>query len=242
MNIYDKWIIKQFIAHRGLHNEIYPENSTGAFMNAVEKGYAIELDVHDIDDGTLVVFHDNKLARMTDVDGYVCNLTADKLKGIRLNKTDYRIPSFSETLEAVNGKTPILIEIKNDNKVGVLEKKLLDALKEYKGEYAVQSFNPYSIDYFRINAPEILRGQLSCFFKGEKLAFYKKYILKRMLLNKTTKPDFISYEITDLPNRYVRRNAGTPVLGWTARSEEEYEYAKKYCNNIIFENFLPKPF
>jgi len=235
----DKWLISKPIAHRGLHNDIYPENSIGSFLHAAEKNYPIELDVRAIDDGTLVVFHDKKLARMAGDDGYVCTLSRGALANLRLAKTDYAIPFFDEVLETVSGKTPVLIEIKNDNKAGALEKKLLESLKTYKGEFAVQSFNPYSIDFFRINAPHILRGQLSCSFKGEKLAFYKKFVLKRMLMNKTTKPDFISYYFYDLPNRFVKRYDGVPVLGWTTRSEAEREYALKFCDNIIFEGFEP---
>ncbi|MDR3318166.1 MAG: glycerophosphodiester phosphodiesterase [Clostridiales bacterium] len=240
MDIYSKWLVKQFIAHRGLHNDVFPENSLGAFQNAIDNNYAIELDVHELDDGTMAVFHDDKLARMTGVDGYIGNLTAADLKAIRLLNTEYGIPTFNETLDFVAGRTPLLIEIKNTNKVGGLEKKILDALKEYNGEYAVQSFNPYSIEYFKNNAPHILRGQLSCFFRGTKISAFRRIVLRNMLLNKSTKPDFISYDFGDLPNRFVKKYPGRPVLAWTIRSDSDMERALPYCDNIIFEGFIPK--
>jgi len=242
VNIFEKWIIKDFIAHRGLHTDKEPENSIGAFLNAIKKGYPIELDVRIIDDGTLIVFHDAKLGRMTGDDGYACNLKRDDLKDLRLNKTEYTIPTLEEALAAIDGKVPVVIEIKNECKAGPLEKKLLEILKEYSGEYAVQSFNPYSLEFFRVFAPHIMRGQLSCSFKGEKLAWYKKFFLKRMFMNKTTKPDFIAYKFSDLPNRFVKKyqDKGLPLLAWTIRSDADYELVKQYCDNIIFEGFEPQ--
>jgi len=115
----------------------------------------------------------------------------------------------------------------------------LEILQGYKGKFAIQSFNPYSLEYFKINAPGIMRGQLSCFFKESDLAWYKKYVLKRMLLSKKAKPDFVAYHFGDLPNPYCKK-AGVPILAWTIRSEADYEQAKPYCDNIIFEGFAPK--
>ena len=54
-------------AHRGLWNETLPENSMGAFENAVAHGYGIELDVHLSSDGKVMVFHDDTLTRMCGV-------------------------------------------------------------------------------------------------------------------------------------------------------------------------------
>ena len=74
MEIFNSWLVKDYIAHRGLHNSHVPENSIGAFINAINQGYAIELDVQQIADGTVIVFHDNSLSRMTGKDGYTKNL------------------------------------------------------------------------------------------------------------------------------------------------------------------------
>ncbi|GHV04126.1 glycerophosphoryl diester phosphodiesterase [Clostridia bacterium] len=238
MNIENSWLVKKPIAHRGLHDDVHPENSLGAFDNAAKHGYPIELDVHLLDDGTLAVFHDESLCRMTGRDGYITNLKAADLKEIRLGKSDEKIPTFAETLEAVAGRTPILIEIKNDGKIGGLEGVLLGLLKTYKGEVAVQSFNPYSVEYFKKNAPDVPRGQLSCFFKGEHLARYKKYMLKRLMLFKTARPDFIAYKFDELPNRWVTRRR-VPVLAWTLRSNADLEQVKEHCDNFIFEGFIP---
>ena len=163
MNIFETWLCTKYIAHRGLHDDSAPENSLASFKKAIENGYAIELDVRPLADGTIVVFHDEALGRMTGADGFISNYTYDDIKDLRLLKTTEKIPTLEETLKFVNGQTPILIEIKNMGKVG-FEKNIWKILSSYKGEYAVQSFNPYSLEWFKINAPHVKRGQVASFF------------------------------------------------------------------------------
>ena len=241
MSILDSWRCTRPIAHRGLHNEAMPENSLGAFENAIAHGYPIELDVRTIGDGSVVVFHDGKLSRMSGLDGYVSTLEPEKLGDIHLFGTEYTIPTFEKVLEIVNGRVPILIEIKNEDKVGGLEKSVAEILNAYTGEYAVQSFNPYSLGYFASSMPHVMRGQLSTFFKKEELAgYFRRVFLTKMKLNKSvSKPDFVSYNAEFLPNKYVTR-AALPTLAWTVRSSAQADKLAPYCNNIIFEKFIPE--
>lgn len=241
MEIFNSWLVKDYIAHRGLHNKLNPENSMGAFVHAIEEGYAIELDVQQIADGTVVVFHDTSLSRMTGRDGYTKNLVKAELCDYKLLGTDFCIPTLEEVLNEVAGQVPILIEIKNENKVGELESAVWKILQNYYGDYAIQSFNPYSLKWFKDNAPSVLRGQLSSSFKGTSLPFFKRFALKRMLLNKKVScPNFISYESKALPNRFVKKYNNLPLLAWTVRSQSEYLQIVKHCDNIIFEGFIPK--
>ncbi len=245
MNIHDTWICKTFIAHRGLHDDERPENSLAAFQNAIDKGYAIELDVREIADGTIVVFHDDTLGRMTGADGFINNYTYDDIKDLTLASSKEHIPTFEETLALINGQVPVLVEIKNYGKVG-FEKNVWKILSKYKGEYAVQSFNPYSLEWFKLNAPHVTRGQLACFFKSDNtkdynVGFFKRFVLKRMLLNKrVSEPHFISYQVEDVPNRYVKKYKDLPLLVWAVRNEETYNRVKKYVDNIIFDGFIPQ--
>lgn len=240
MDLFNSWLVDQPIAHRGLHDKTSPENSISAFEKAIEAGYPIELDVQMISDGTVVVFHDSSLSRLTDNDGYLKFLTKTDLEYLSLKDSDEKIPTFQQVLEVVDGKVPLLIEIKNEGKVGELEKNVLELLQNYKGEYAIQSFNPFVLEYFYKHAPEIPRGQLAGYLKDAKLTFFKKFALKRMLLNKKiSHPDFISYEAKHLPNRFIRKFKNLPLLAWTVQSQSEYLRVVKHCDNVIFENFEP---
>ena len=241
MDLFKTWLVETPIAHRGYHGKNAPENSLAAFEAAIEKGYAIELDVQLLVDDTVVVFHDESLARMTGNDGYLKYLCKDDLKSLNLKDTKETIPTLAEVLALVDGKVPLLIEIKNKYKVGKLEQRVIDLMKNYHGEFAIQSFNPYSLAYFKKHAPSFLRGQLAGFLKKEKLSWFKKFGLKRMLLNKkVSEPHFISYEAATLPNRFVKKYKNLPLIAWAIRSKEEYMRVVKYCDNIIFEKFGPE--
>lgn len=241
MDLFKTWLVETPIAHRGLHSKGVPENSLDAFAKAIEKGYAIELDVQLLSDGTVVVFHDEALARMTGNDGYIKYLNKNDLKALKLKGTKESIPTLEEVLKFVDERVPLLIEVKNQHKVGKLEQAVIDLLKNYQGEYAVQAFNPYTLSYFKKHAPNILRGQLSGFFKKEKMSWLKKVLLKKMKFNKkVSEPHFISYEADTLPNRYVKKYKNIPLLAWAVKSKEEYLNVIKYCDNIIFEKFDPE--
>ena len=231
---------KKPIAHRGLFNKEnnIPENSVLAFEKAIEKGFPIELDVHLSKDRKIVVFHDDNLKRMTEIDKKIKALNYNEIKDLKLDNTNCKIPLFSDVLKLVNGVVPILIEIKSDRKTGETEKELVKILKEYNGKYAIQSFNPFSLIWFKKNLPEVPRGQLASNFTKDKMLAVQKYVLKNLYFNFLTKPDFISFSINDLPNKKVEsfRNNGNLVLGWTVRNKNDLEKAKKYCDNIIGES------
>jgi len=239
MQAEQNFLINSYIAHRGFHNKENPENTLGAFKRAIEHGYSIELDVQLLSDGNVVVIHDNKLSRLCGVDKYLSNCTYNDIKDLKILNSTFYIPTLKEVLDFVDGKTPLLIEIKNTLKVGELESKTYELLKNYSGEFAIQSFNPFSLQWFKINAPNIIRGQLSSFFKGEDLSWFKKSLLKRLKLNKISSPHFISYNAENLPNKYVKKT-NLPVLAWCIKSQEEYMRVIKHCDNIIFENFEPE--
>ncbi len=238
------WLTKRPIAHRGLHDPSNgrPENSLAAFKAAIEHNYIIEMDVRLSADGRVVVFHDDTLGRMTRQTGPVAAASWEQLKTLRLSGSDQHIPLLEDALDLVDGKAPLLVEIKNAlRQVGDLERQAWRLLRKYKHTYAVQSFNPYSLRWFRKYAPAVIRGQLSGDFRDIKLALHRKMILKHFGLNYISRPHFINYDINVLPNKIVKRlrRKGKLVLGWTARSPEEYQRALRYCDNIVFEQFCP---
>ena len=238
-DIWQSFIVQKMFAHRGLHDEKSPENSLSAFEKAIEKGYAIELDVNPIMDGTPVVFHDSKMSRMTGKDKYIQNISREEFNETTLLTSGEKIPTLEEVLKFVDGRTPLLIEIKNQQKVGELEKAVWEILKNYNGEYAIQSFNPYTLQWFKNNAPKVWRGQLAGFFKGEKLSLFKKLVLRRLGMRKITEQNFVSYDLRNLPNRFVK-HLEIPLLAWTINNQEQYIKSVQIADNVIFQNCEPK--
>ena len=172
-------LLRRPFAHRGVHN-VYPENSIPAFQRAIDMGLAIELDVHLSSDGQVVVFHDDNISRMTGANEYIKFLTYEQIKQYKLNDTDYIIPTLQDVFNLVRGKVPILIEIKTNNDMKKLVPALKQLIDEYEGKVFIQSFNPFVLRRCYKAMPNVLRGQLSSFFVGERLQFYKKAPIKRL--------------------------------------------------------------
>ena len=144
-NLYGTWVTTKLIAHRGFHdnNSNAPENSLAAFKLAIENGYAMEMDVQMSSDGVLVVFHDDTLTRVCGVEGKIAQTPIEELKKLHLYNSNEQIPTMEEFLNLVDGREPILIEVKDHANIGELEQKLTDMLHNYKGEFIIESFNPF---------------------------------------------------------------------------------------------------
>ncbi|MEA4923123.1 MAG: glycerophosphodiester phosphodiesterase family protein [Eubacteriaceae bacterium] len=244
MNIKDdSWLITRPIAHRGLHDDEYPENTLPAFELAAAKDYPIELDVRLSKDGKLFVLHDRNILRVTGTDRDLSDMTADELSGTKVLGSEFPIPSFKNVLAAIDGRVPILIEIKSDSLPGRLEKKLGEILVKYIGEYAIESFNPASLLSMRSRKKELgfYTGQLSYLFEDYDMPGAGKWLFKDCHLNFIVKPDFIAYDITALPRVSIERerSRGIGLLGWTVQNDDDKRLAEDLCDNYIFEGIRP---
>lgn len=229
----------KFIAHRGLYNKVdTPENSMKAFENAIARGYAIELDVNMTLDGHLVVFHDESLKRMTGIKNDITSLNLNEVKKLKLLGTDNNIPTFEDVLMFVNGRVPLMIEIKRNERYKELMLKLMKLLNKYNGEYVIESFDPRIIYWLRKNAPDVIRGQLSAKNIREVKGRLLKLLLGKMFFNFLTKPNFISYLYTEVDNKFYKKQKRKNrfVAVWTVRSKEEYQKVKDNADMFIFEN------
>jgi glycerophosphoryl diester phosphodiesterase len=242
------WLISTPIAHRGLHglDSGVPENSLAAFDAAASKGYPMELDVQLSRDGQVVVLHDTNLERMTGMNAAVRDTDYSAMSKLRLRDSDQHIPTLAEVLDLVSARVPIMVEVKSTGTVGELEQSVSSILSSSKQEAAIVSFNPLSLKYFRNKAPQLPRGQNSgLFVKSDvdevNLNLATRIALQYMLLNSLSRPDFVSYQLEGASTLPVilRRKLGMPVLTWTAKSPDDEATARKYADNIIFENFIP---
>lgn len=237
------WLSEIPIAHRGLHTDQLPENSLAAFAAACEAGYGIELDVHLTADKEVVVFHDYTTSRLTGVDRKVATTPLAQLQALKLAGTDQHIPTLHEVLSLVDGRVPLLVELKSPGRSdGTFEALVHDLLKTYRGKFTVQSFDPNLVAWFSKNAPSFIRGQLSCAYKGEaSMPMFRRFLLANLLLNWRSRPHYIGYNIDDMPSFPVRfaRKVGLPIVAWTVANSEQQKVAERYADNIIFEHIEP---
>lgn len=231
-------------AHRGLHNreKTVPENSLPAFRAAADAGYGIELDIQFSKDGQIVVFHDDTLDRVCGITGRVDEYTFEELKGFSLCGTKERIPLFSEVLEAVGGRVPLIVELKNGKRNSELCRQGYELLRVYDGEYCVESFNPFIVGWFKKHAPEVLRGQLSApasEFEGQAPA-YQAFFLANVLSNVVARPHFIAYEKKTLPFLvWLSERLGAMRVVWTVRGNDPAAQIARCNDAVIFELYRP---
>ncbi len=225
-------------AHRGLWGDGVPENSLTAFKRAADHGFAMELDVRLSKDKKVYVFHDDSLKRMTGVDRKFWELTSDEISKLRLGSTGEGIPTFSQVLEAVGGRVPIMVELKGNDFNTEVCAETDKLLRGYKGQYCIESFNPVLVRWFFKNHPEVMRGQL---VSGKH--DFLSLMLGALTFNILVRPDFISYRY----NRYNKvavwlatRFWGAARVVWTVKSEEVREAALKSGASVIFEGFIPE--
>lgn len=236
---------KVYFAHRGLHDNEgdAPENSMAAFGKAVEAGFGMELDVQVTKDGVPVIFHDFKLERVCGVEGKVMEHTYEELQAYTLCQSKERIPKFSDLLQMVDGRVPLIVEIKAET-ADVSGCAAIDKLlRAYHGAYCIESFNPMVLWWFRRHHGEVVRGQLSSNFRKEGEYWNILYFaMTHLLFNFLTKPDFIAYnyKFSEEPGRRICRQLYRhPAAAWTVRSEKDLQALKGKYDVFIFDSFLP---
>lgn len=231
-------------AHRGLHGGGAQENSLEAFENACRAGCGIELDVQLSKDGTVVVFHDETLVRMTGDSRRVDEADLASLKSLSLNGCG-SIPTLEETLACVGGRVPLLVEIKTGKRNAELCEKTMAQLRAYKGSYVIESFNPLILRWLKKHAPEVVRGQLV----GVRRAYVATQgqvvavLLCNLMLNFLARPDFVAYDVETAGFRTPKIQRAlfrTPMAAWTVRDEKTFRACLARGEMPIFEGFRPE--
>lgn len=206
------------IAHRGIYNNITIfENTIESIMYAVKNNLIVEVDVRLTLDNELIVFHDSDAGRMLRLKDDINTLNYQELLYI----SPYHIPTLKEVLDKIDSKVPIIIEVKEDNKI--IRNKLLEILKDYKGNFAIQSFIYDAVKFYK----------------------KKKYIIglligktkNRNLLKENLNIDFINIkydtidkvEASKLKEKYF-------LIGYTIDNREDVETYIKVFNNLIIDN------
>lgn len=229
------WLRGVTYAHRGLHGAGVPENSPAAFAAAIGHGYGIECDVQRSSDGQAMVFHDWTLERLTGEDGAVIERSAPQLGKIVLKGGSDTIPTLRQLLDQIAGRVPLLVEVKSkrDLRVAPLCLAVRRVLEGYRGPVAVMSFDPRVSRWFHRYSPRIVHG-LVITEDGKRTVLAQA---KRHWSLWLGKPQFLAYDVRDLPSRFAsaQRKRGLPVLTWTVRDAELASRAAAHADAPIAE-------
>jgi glycerophosphoryl diester phosphodiesterase len=242
------WLTARPIAHRGLHDRVkgIVENTLSAADAAIAGNFAIECDVQDSADGEAVVFHDHTLERLTDQHGPVRARTAAELTGLSIAATADRIVTLQTFLDRVNGRVPVIVEIKSrfDGDLG-LTRRVAEIASGYGGPVALKSFDPAVVAALRDIAPDLPRGIVAQgSYEGEEwrsLSDAMRHSMANLLHLPQTRPDFISWWVGDLPlgAPLLRQVGGLPIMTWTVRTDEDRRRAAAHADQMVFEGFRP---
>jgi glycerophosphoryl diester phosphodiesterase len=241
------WLTARPIAHRGLHDakQGVIENSKSAFAAAITRGYPVECDLQLTKFGEPVVFHDESLERLTNEMGAVRDRTTAELQHITLKGSNDRIQSLGELLKQVQGRVPLVIELKShwDGDTELAEQ-TVRLLAGYPCFHALMSFDPDLIEAVHRLSPGTVRGIVADRVSDpyySALPFSRRLELRRFGHLMRTMPDFISFDWTGLPFAPVSalHRCGLPVICWTIRSAEAAAQARRYADQITFEGFSP---
>lgn len=239
-------------AHRGLWTtndpgaENRPENSVAAFRAAADKGYGIELDVHRTADGQLLVHHDDNLKRLTGTDVVIGRSTLAELRRATLPNGE-PVPTFDEVLAAVDGRVPLIVEVKVENNADALSEAVYKRMQRYDGPWCMESFDPKAVEWFRRNAPEIIRGQLAfdAAGKGKTFKLWMRNLgIATMLQNWWGRPDFIAFDAKSEKwhtlSMKLLRLMRPWFVAWTVRSQADMDALRGRYDLQIFERFEAK--
>lgn len=232
------WLGKWRYAHRGLHDGMSDgpvlENAMPAFDAAIAAGVGIECDVQRSSDNKPMVFHDYVLERLTGATGAVADRTSADLQLIALRGDNGTIVELAHMLDHIEGRVPVLIEIKADSdQIGGLCLGVRRALEGYGGKAAVMSFNPAVVAWFARNAPHVLSGIVI----SEENDKGWTGRLKRHFMLWASRPQFLAYDVRDLPSSFVtaQRQRGFPVVTWTVRDDVQHAIAAAHADAPIYE-------
>lgn len=239
------WLVKRPIAHRGLHDAKrgVVENTASAFAAAIESGYAIECDLQLSGDGEAMVFHDDTVDRLMERNGTVGAMRARELRKLAFKAGKDRIQTLGELLDQIEGRVPLVIELKShwDGNERLLSRALA-VLEPYPGPYALMSFDPEVIAALRERSPDTVRGIVADratdpFY--DCLPVSRRIELQRFTHSHATRPHFVSFDWRYFPFAPVNafRQRGGPVISWTIRSTESAAAARRYSDQITFEGF-----
>lgn len=239
------------VAHRGYHdadNGII-ENSPTAITRAIEKNFAIEVDVQETADGEALVFHDYTLDRLAEGTGKIIDLPADELVRIHMKTGTDKLWLLQDLFDLVDGKVPLVVEIKSlmrRHAQGDFVRHVTNQVAGYRGPACIKTFDPDMLSHAKNANSSVLRGIVADGAEpGRDYARYgrmDRYILRHLLHAPRTRPHFISYGVKDLPKAgpsLLRSVFKLPLMTWTVRTRDQRETAARYADQIVFEGFDP---
>nr|WP_272211507.1 glycerophosphodiester phosphodiesterase family protein [Marinicella sp. W31]MDC2877399.1 glycerophosphodiester phosphodiesterase family protein [Marinicella sp. W31] len=231
-----EWLTARPIAHRGYHdmNGAVWENTMPAFERAIANDFAIECDIRLSADGEVIVFHDDDLQRLCGRSDTIEALAASEIDTVRVGTADATIPRLRTLLAATRGRVPLVIELKSGpTDPDLFAAAVIAEIKDYTGPLALMSFDVTLLSALKHAGATCPLGLTAQGHDAKTFNAHRETMAIGL--------DFVSYYYDDLPNDFVAglRDAGVPVITWTARNERARQITFQYADQMTFEGFTP---
>ena len=191
----------------------------------MEFGAGIECDLRLTADDQILVFHDSDTWRICSSHLLVGRSTHAELSRLRVG--DAPIPTLEGLLELVDGRVPLLLEVKVDGNIWRWMPALKKALRDYRGRHGVMSFDPRISRLLKTRFPRVRRG----------LVIRNSLPpVQRQLALALADPHFLAVERTALGKSWVAaERKRKPVYSWTIRGPQQRMQAQVHADALIWE-------
>lgn len=218
------------IGHRGAMG-YETENTLASVEKAIELGVdMVEIDVFQISSGEIVVFHDERVDRLSNSAGNIKEYNIFDLKKLILDG-GHRIPMLQDVLKQINGRVALNIELK-DTKIADNIHQIIkgySAKPEWsESQFIVSSFNWEELRKYREYNPE---GRIAVLTEGNPLEAIE---IARDLKAEAINPH---YSQVSAENVVKLHEAGFKVYTYTVNDPAEFQRLKAAGVDGVFSDY-----
>jgi len=218
------------IGHRGAMGH-ETENTLPSIQKALDLGVdMIEIDVFKIKSGEVVVFHDDKLDRITNAPGSIEDYYITDLNKV-IVEGGHKIPLLQEVLKLIDNKVALNIELKGRNtadKVNHIMKYYIEKKKWSPDNFIISSFNWDELKEMRKYNSDVAIAVLTEEDPVEAIPVAKE--LNAVAINPYFKK-------LDEEKAEAIHNAGFKIYTWTVNESADIEAMKNVGVDGIITNF-----
>ncbi len=218
------------IGHRGAMGH-ETENSLASIQKAIDLGVdMIEIDVFQIKSQELVVFHDQKVDRLTQSTGNIEDFNKKQLDELRL-ENGQGIPQLEDALRLINRQVKLNVELKGANtapQVARVLNKYIDNHEWQPDDFLISSFHWDALAEFRKLDGRIPIGVLA-----------KDDPLEALEIGKALQAVAIHPRFKSLNQENVTaiQRAGFKIYTWTVNEPEDIKRIKSLGVDGIITDF-----
>ncbi|MEM7382404.1 MAG: glycerophosphodiester phosphodiesterase family protein [Bacteroidota bacterium] len=218
------------IGHRGAMGH-ETENTLASIEKALELEVdMIEIDVFKIESGEIVVFHDERVERLTNGGGKIEEYNIFDLKQLVLNG-NHQIPQLQDVLKLIDGKVALNIELKGANtaqRVNFITDYYIKERGWTLDQFVISSFNWDELRKMRSMNDAIAIAVLTEEDPLKALPMAEE--LNAMAIN----PNF---KMLNRENVNAIQQAGYKVYTWTVNEPDDIDRMKELGVDGIFTNY-----